>query len=109
MRHQASAGQVGRTAAPHPPPRRRGTQMDPELLPDTIVRVADTMVSDFDIIDFLHMLTDRSVALLAASAAGVVLADPRGTLRVAAASSEAAGLMGLFQIQNDEGPCLECF
>src|ERR1700722_3738516 len=83
--------------------------MDSELLTDTFVDLADTMVADFDIIDFLHMLTDRSVALLAASAAGVVLADPRGTLRVAAASSEAAGLIELFQIQNDEGPCLECF
>jgi transcriptional regulator with GAF, ATPase, and Fis domain len=83
--------------------------VDPELLSDTFVDLADTMVADFDVIDFLHMLTDRSVALLAASAAGVVLADPRGELRVAAASSEAAGLIELFQIQNDQGPCLDCF
>src|SRR5581483_6703341 len=83
--------------------------MDAELLSDTFVDLADTMVADFDVIDFLHMLTDRSVALLAASAAGVVLADPRGQLRVAAASSEAAGLVELFQIQNDQGPCLDCF
>src|SRR5450755_4524333 len=67
------------------------------------------MVADFDVIDFLHLLTDRSVALLSAAAAGVVLADPRGQLRVAAASSQAAGLMELFQIQNDQGPCLDCF
>ena len=83
--------------------------MDSELLTDTFVDLADTMVADFDIIDFLHMLTDRSVALLSASAAGVVLADPRGALRVAAASNEAAGMIELFQVQNDEGPCLECF
>ena len=82
--------------------------MDAELLSDTFVDLADTMVADFDIIDFLHMLTDRSVRLLEASAAGVMLADPRGELRVAAASSEAAGLLELFQIQNDEGPCLAC-
>lgn len=55
------------------------------------------------------MDTDRSVRLLAASAAGVLLADPRGELRVAAASSEEAGLLELFQLQNEEGPCLECF
>src|SRR5450755_104782 len=67
------------------------------------------MVADFDVIDFLHLLTDRSVALLSAAAAGVVLADPRGQLRVAAASSQAAGLMELFQLQNDQGPCLDCF
>ncbi len=83
--------------------------MDTDLLSDTFVVLADTMVADFDVIDFLHLLTDRSVALLAASAAGVVLADPRGELRVAAASSEQAGLLELFQLQNDQGPCLECF
>jgi GAF domain-containing protein len=83
--------------------------MDSELLSGTFVELADTMVADFDIIDFLHMLTERSVALLAASAAGVVLADPRGELRVAAASSDAAGMAELFQIQNDQGPCLDCF
>jgi transcriptional regulator with GAF, ATPase, and Fis domain len=85
------------------------SQMDSELLSDTFVDLADTMVADFDVIDFLHLLTDRSVTLLAASAAGVVLADPRGSLRVAAASSEAVGLVELFQIQNDQGPCLDCF
>ena len=83
--------------------------MDTDLLSDTFVDLADTMVADFDVIDFLHMLTDRSVRLLAASAAGVMLADPRGELRVAAASSEEAGLLELFQLQNDQGPCLECF
>ncbi len=83
--------------------------MDSELLSSTFVDLADTMVADFDIIDFLHMLTDRSVALLTASAAGVVLADPRGVLRVAAASNEAVGMVELFQIQNDQGPCLDCF
>ena len=83
--------------------------MDTDLLSDTFVDLADTMVADFDVIDFLHLLTDRTVLLLAASAAGVVLADPRGELRVAAASSEEAGLVELFQLQNDQGPCLECF
>ena len=83
--------------------------MDTDLLSDTFVDLADTMVADFDVIDFLHLLTDRSVALLGASAAGVMLADPRGELRVAAASSEEAGLLELFQLQNDQGPCLDCF
>jgi transcriptional regulator with GAF, ATPase, and Fis domain len=83
--------------------------MDAELLSDTFVDLADTMVADFDITDFLDMLTERSVKLLHASAAGVVLADPRGELRVAAASTEAAGLLELFQLQNDQGPCLECY
>src|SRR6266853_355494 len=83
--------------------------MDGELLSETFVELTDTMVADFDVIDFLHVLTDRSVQLLDVSAAGLLLADPRGELRVVAASSEAARLLELFQLQNDQGPCLECF
>jgi transcriptional regulator with GAF, ATPase, and Fis domain len=83
--------------------------MDGELLSDTFVELTDTMVAGFDVIDFLHVLTDRSVQLLDVAAAGLLLADPRGELRVVAASSEAARLLELFQLQNDQGPCLDCF
>jgi transcriptional regulator with GAF, ATPase, and Fis domain len=83
--------------------------MNGELLSDTFVELTDTMVAGFDVIDFLHVLTDRSVQLLDVDAAGLLLADPRGELRVVAASSEAARLIELFQIQNDQGPCLDCF
>jgi ANTAR domain/GAF domain len=82
--------------------------MDAELLSEAFVNLADTLVVDFDIIDFLHVLTDRSVQLLSASAAGVLLVGPNGELRAVAASSEAAGLVELFQVQNDQGPCLDC-
>jgi transcriptional regulator with GAF, ATPase, and Fis domain len=83
--------------------------MDGQLLSDTFVELTDTMVAGFDVIDFLHVLTDRSVQLLDVSAAGLLLADPRGELRVVAASTEAARLLELFQLQNDQGPCLDCF
>jgi len=83
--------------------------MDGNLLSETFVELTDTMVVDFDIIDFLHVLTSRSVELLNVSAAGLLLADPRGELRVVAASSEAARLLELFQLQSDHGPCLDCF
>ena len=83
--------------------------MDGNLLSATFVELTDTMVDDFDIIDFLHVLTSRSVELLDVSAAGLLLADPRGELRVVAASSEAARLLELFQLQSDQGPCLDCF
>jgi GAF domain-containing protein len=81
--------------------------MDQELLSDTFVDLADTMVADFDVIEFLHLLSDRSVQLLGASAAGVMLADPRGQLRLVAASSEAVRLLEIFQLEGEEGPCLE--
>ena len=83
--------------------------MDGQLLSETFVELTDTMVAGFDVIDFLHVLTDRSVQLLDVSAAGLLLADPRGELRVVAASSHAARLLELFQLQNDQGPCLDCF
>ena len=83
--------------------------MDGRLLSETFVELADTMVAGFDVIDFLHVLTGRSVQLLDVSAAGLLLADPRGELRVVAASSEAARLLELFQLQSDQGPCLDCF
>jgi len=83
--------------------------MDGQLLSETFVELTDTLVADFDVIDFLHVLTNRSAQLLDVAAAGLLLADPRGELRVVAASSEAARVLELFQLQNDEGPCLECF
>jgi GAF domain-containing protein len=83
--------------------------MDGQLLSETFVELTDTMVADFDVIDFLHVLTSRSVELLDVAAAGLLLADPRGELRVVAASSEAARLLELFQLQSDQGPCLDCF
>ena len=83
--------------------------MDGQLLSEAFVELTDTMVADFDVIDFLHVLTSRSVELLNVSAAGLLLADPRGELRVVAASSEAARLLELFQLQSDQGPCLDCF
>lgn len=83
--------------------------MDKRLLPQTMVELADTLVADFDLVEFLHTLTDRTVPLLGASAAGLLLADPDGHLRVVAASSEQARLLELFQLQADQGPCLDCY
>ncbi|MFF1674721.1 GAF and ANTAR domain-containing protein [Streptomyces sp. NPDC058256] len=83
--------------------------MNQQLLAKTFVELADNLVADFDLIDFLRLLTDRCVGLLGASAAGVLLADRDGELRVVAASDEQVRLLELFQLQNDEGPCLDCF
>ncbi|MFC9844018.1 GAF and ANTAR domain-containing protein [Streptomyces sp. NPDC060223] len=83
--------------------------MNQQLLARTFVELADNLVADFDLIDFLRLLTDRCVGLLGASAAGVLLADRDGELRVLAASDEEVRLLELFQLQNDEGACLDCF
>jgi GAF domain-containing protein len=78
-------------------------------LADVLVEMADTLVDDFDVIDFLHVLTERCVQLLGVSAAGLLLTDQRDNLQVVAASSERTRLLELFQLQTDQGPCLDCF
>ncbi|MFF3661712.1 GAF and ANTAR domain-containing protein [Streptomyces olivochromogenes] len=83
--------------------------MNQQLLAKTFVEPADNLVADFDLIDFLRLLTDRCVGMLDASDAGVLLAHRDGKLRVMAASDEQVRLLELFQLQNDEGPCLDCF
>ncbi|TCO62196.1 GAF and ANTAR domain-containing protein [Actinocrispum wychmicini] len=80
-----------------------------QLLASTFVDLADTLVADFDVIDFLHTLATRSVELLDADAAGIMLADPQGDLHVMASSAEEARLLELYELQNNEGPCLDCF
>jgi transcriptional regulator with GAF, ATPase, and Fis domain len=78
-------------------------------LAQVFVELADTLVARFDVIDFLHTLTERCVELLDVDAAGLMLADQRGNLRVIASSAESARLIEVFELQHSEGPCLDCF
>jgi GAF domain-containing protein len=75
----------------------------------TFVELIDTLVDDFDVIDVLTVLASRCVQLLDAAAAGILLADASGHLRVMAASTEQIALLELFQVQNQEGPCMDSF
>lgn len=79
-----------------------------QRLARVFVELADTLVDDFDMLEFLSMLVERCVELLDVAAAGVVLSDYKGGLRMAAASSEQARLVELFAVQADDGPCLDC-
>ncbi len=74
----------------------------------TLVELADTLVADFDVVELLTLLTDRCVEVLGVGAAGIMLVGPEGDLRVMASSSEAMRVLELFEIQAQEGPCLDC-
>lgn len=79
------------------------------LLARTLVELADTLVADFDVVELLTLLTDRCVEVLDVGAAGLMLVAPDGDLRVMASSSEAMRMLELFELQSQEGPCLDCY
>jgi len=79
------------------------------LLVRTLVELADNLVDDFDVVDLLTLLADRCVQALDVTAAGVMIATPAGSLQVVASSSDAMRTLELFQLQSDEGPCVDCF
>ncbi|MEU3337297.1 GAF and ANTAR domain-containing protein [Streptomyces sp. NPDC006668] len=78
-------------------------------LAEIFVEVADSLVDDFDVIDLLQRLSTRCVELLDVSAAGILLADAHGELQIIAASDEHTRLLELFALQQDQGPCVECY
>ncbi|MEO8692707.1 MAG: GAF and ANTAR domain-containing protein [Acidimicrobiales bacterium] len=80
-----------------------------QRLSKAFVELADTLVDDFDVVDFMTLLTERCVELLGATDGGLMLVDPLGDLRVVASSSEQMRTLELLELQSSEGPCLDAF
>jgi GAF domain-containing protein len=85
------------------------TTVAPERLAEVFVEIADTLVDDFDLVEFLQMITVRTAELTNVPAVGLLLADAHGKLQFMAASDEQTRLLELFQVQHHEGPCLDAF
>jgi GAF domain-containing protein len=79
------------------------------LLAKAMVELADTLVADFDVVELLTVLADRCVEVLDVQAAGIMLVAPDGDLRAMASSSDAMRVLELYELQSQEGPCLDCY
>ncbi|HEV7148637.1 MAG TPA: GAF and ANTAR domain-containing protein [Pedococcus sp.] len=80
-----------------------------DQLAEVFVEMADTLVDDFDVVEFLETLTQHTAEVSSAASAGLLLADAHGQLQYMAASAESVQLLELFQLQYRQGPCLDCF
>ena len=93
---------------PAEPVGRRTVRNREQELARTFVMLADSLVEDYDIVDLLDRLAAACVRLLGVTAAGLLLDDQQGRLAFVASSSEETRLLEVFQVQHDQGPCLEC-
>ena len=95
-----------------PPKRKEGNDRNPRetrVLERNRTPLVDALLDDFDVVDLLTELTERCADLLDIAAAGFLLADPLGQLRLLAATTTQTRELELFQLQADEGPCVECY
>ena len=79
------------------------------LLTRTLVKLADTLVEGFDIVDLFTFLADRCVEILDVAAAGLMLPQTNGELGIVASSSEAMHVLEAFEAQSNEGPCPDSY
>jgi hypothetical protein len=75
----------------------------------TLVELADTLVPDYDLFEFLDLLLSRTMALVGAAGGGVMLRGDRDELEPLASSSEEMLLLELLELQRREGPCIDSY
>lgn len=73
------------------------------------LELAETLVSDYDLVDFLHLVSVHGVEALGVEAVGLLLAHNNGNLNVIASSCEKTPVPELLALQTGEGPVLECY
>lgn len=80
-----------------------------DRLAQVFVEVADSLVADFDLIDFLHTVAAHAAELSGDAEVGLVLADEEGRLHHMGSSHQSALLLELVQVQDEQGPCRDCY
>jgi GAF domain-containing protein len=73
------------------------------------VSLVDTLLDDFDIVELLTRLTEQCAQLLDVATGGLLLADAHDGLHLMAATSRLTHELEMFQLQIDQGPCLDCY
>jgi len=89
--------------------RKQGAAPHDDDVVQSLVDMADILVDDYDVVEILTVLADRCVSLLGVAAAGVMLASPQGELSLVASSNETMRVLETFELQAQEGPCLDAF
>ena len=87
----------------------RGASEDLQSLAEAFAELVETTVGEFDVYELLQVLVDRCVDVLEVAASGLLVADGGSGLKVMVASDERTEILELFQIQNEAGPCLDCY
>ena len=80
-----------------------------ERINDAFVRVAGTLVDDYDVLDLLSTLMNTCTDLLDVQAGGILLADSTGQLELVASTSEEAEIVEIMIVAAGAGPCIDCF
>jgi hypothetical protein len=74
----------------------------------TLIEISRSVNQGAETIEIFSNLAQRCVELLPVAGAGILLRDSNDMLQVIGASSPSAHLLDLFQVQNEQGPCLAC-
>jgi GAF domain-containing protein len=85
---------------------------DAQQVAATLVELADTLVSDYDVFDYLDRLLEHTTTALGATAGGVMLTSKGHTaddLELLASTDEGARVLELFELQRQEGPCVDSY
>lgn len=80
-----------------------------EKINDAFVRVAGTLIDDYDVVDLLSTLMNTCTELLDVQAGGILLTDTTGGLELVASTSEEAETVEVMTVAAGAGPCVDSY